>query len=297
LTDHHFVFVCGLQRSGTTMLYRYLAEHPAVSALEGTARATNEGQHNQSVYPSDEYHSKGGQFAFRAEARMTETSPLVTDENRAQLFAEWSRYWDTSAEVLLEKSPPNLIRTRFLQALFPNSSFIAIIRHPIPVTLATSKWGKIKPHTLVRHWLAAHDFLAEDAPHLRRLHVMRYEDLVADPDAELARAFSFLGLADHDAGRDRSEGLNVDNFEADRTVRTGVNDKYFRMWRERRRTLVRSLYYDAVDWRYERPVRRFGYSMRHPDRVRAPKVQLPGLSADATDAQGPLRSRSHSRTS
>jgi hypothetical protein len=279
------------------MLYRYLAEHPSVSALEGTARATNEGQHNQSVYPSDEYHSKGGQFAFRPEARMTETSPLVTDQNRAQLFAEWSRYWDTSAEVLLEKSPPNLIRTRFLQALFPTSSFIAIIRHPIPVTLATSKWGKIKPHTLVRHWLTAHDFLAQDASHLRRLHVIRYEHLVADPDAELARAFAFLGLADHDAGRDRSEGLNVDNFEADRTVRTGVNDKYFQMWRERRRTFVRSLYYDAVDWRYERAVRRFGYSMRHPDDVRAPQVHLPGLSADAPDAPGPIRSRSHSRTS
>lgn len=281
VTDHHFVFVCGLQRSGTTMLYRYLGEHPAVSALEGTARATNEGQHNQSVYPADEYHSKGGQFAFRSEARLTETSPLITDANREKLFAEWSRYWDTSAGILLEKSPPNVIRTRFLQAMFPNSSFIAILRHPIPVTLATSRWGKVKPHTLMRHWLKAHGYLVEDAPHLRRLHVMRYEDLVADPDGELARAFSFLGLSDHAPGRDRSAGLNADNFERDRTLRTGVNDKYFQLWRDRRRDAVRHLYYDAIDLAFERPVGRYGYSMRHPARLSPATAPLPGLEGGA----------------
>jgi Sulfotransferase family len=277
VTDHHFVFVCGLQRSGTTMLYRFLGEHPAISALEGTVRATNEGQHNQTVYPADEYHSKGGQFAFRREARMTETSPLITDANREKLYAEWSRYWDTSAGILLEKSPPNLIRTRFLQAMFPNSSFIAILRHPIPVTLATSRWGKVKPHTLMRHWLKAHGHLVEDAPHLRRLHVMRYEDLVADPDAELARAFAFLGLADHAPGRDRGEGLNEDNFEADRILRTGVNDKYFQLWRDRRRDPVRRLYYDAIDLAFERPVSRYGYSMRQPRRLWRATAALPGL--------------------
>jgi hypothetical protein len=285
VTDHHFVFVCGLQRSGTTMLYRYLGEHPAISALEGTARATNEGQHNQSVYPADEYHSKGGQFAFRKEARLTEASPLLTGANREKLFAEWSRYWDTSAEILLEKSPPNVIRTRFLQAMFPNSSFIAIVRHPIPVTLATSRWGKVKPHTLMRHWMKAHGYLVEDAPHLRRLHVMRYEDLVADPDAEMGRAFSFLGLSDHAAGRERAEGLNADNFEKDRTLRTGVNDKYFQLWRDRRRDPVRHLYYDAIDLAFERPASRYGYSMRHPERLSRTTAPLPGL-ADPGSVRG-----------
>jgi hypothetical protein len=286
LTGHRFIFVCGLQRSGTTMLYRFLGEHPSISALEDTARATNEGQHNQSVYPADAYHTKGGQFAFRPEARMTESSPLVSEANRDRLFEEWSRYWDTSAEILLEKSPPNLIRTRFLQALFPNSSFIAIIRHPIPVSLATSRWGTIRPYTLVKHWLTAHRLLVEDAAHLERLHVMRYEDLVADPDHELGRAFRFLGVTDHAPGRDRSAGLNADNFQADRTIRTSVNDRYFEMWRQRRSTAVRHAYYDAVEWRYQWAVRRFGYSMRDPGVLSEPRVQLPGLSADAKTSVG-----------
>ncbi|MDQ3867593.1 MAG: sulfotransferase [Actinomycetota bacterium] len=277
--DHRFVFVCGLQRSGTTMLYRYLDEHPQVSALSGTARATNEGQFVQTVYPSDPYHSKGGRFAFRSEARLTEASPLVTAANRRKLFEEWSRYWDLSKPYLVEKSPPNLIRTRFLQAMFPQSYFVVLLRHPIPVTLATQPWGGDPVHRLLEHWLRAHELLVEDAAHLERLHVLRYEDLVGDPDATLARVFAFLGLEDPSSGRPRAEGVNVDNFLADRTLRTDVNEKYFAEWSRRRRPLARRLYYDALAWRYERQVQAFGYSLREPRSSRAGTVGLPGLVA------------------
>jgi hypothetical protein len=56
-----------------------------------------------------------------------------------------------------------------------------------------------------------------------------------------------------------------------------VNDKYFDEWRERRRSLTRRVYYDAVAWRYERSVRPFGYSLRNPRSLRAPTVPVPGL--------------------
>jgi hypothetical protein len=282
---HRFIFVCGLQRSGTTMLYRFLDEHPLVSALSGTAVATNEGQYVQSVYPSDVYHSKGGRFAFRTGARLTEESPLVTEENRRQLFSEWSQYWDLSVPVLLEKSPPNLIRTRFLQAMFPDASFVALIRHPIPVTLATQPWGGDRIHSLVEHWLRAHELFVEDVPHLRRVHVVRYEDIVADPDEALGRIFRFLELEDPNPGRSRAEGVNPDNFAADRTLRTSVNEKYFAEWKARRRSLARRVYYDAVAWRYERQVRAFGYSLRDPARLLVPRVPLPGLLPEPVRAR------------
>lgn len=286
MDEHRFVFVGGLQRSGTTMLYRYLDEHPLVSALSGTAVHTNEGQHNQTVYPGDAYHSKGGRFAFRPEARITDDSPLVTPENREKLFAEWSRFWDVSKPYLLEKSPPNLIRMRFLQAMFPDSYFVILLRHPIPVTLATQPWGGDSLHSLLEHWIRAHELFLEDVSQVRRVHALRYEDLVADPDAELGRVFAFLGLDDPNPGRPQAEGVNVDNFQSDRTLRTGVNDKYFDEWRERRRPLTRRLYYDAVAWRYERDVRPFGYSLRDPRSLRQPTAAVPGLTdAPATRAE------------
>jgi Sulfotransferase family len=281
--DHKFVFVCGLQRSGTTMLYRYLDEHPQVSALSGTARDTNEGQHNQTVYPGDEWHGKGGRFAFRPEARFTEDSPLVTPENAEKLFTEWSRYWDLSKPYLLEKSPPNLIRMRFLQALFPESWFVVLIRHPIPVTLATQPWGGDRTHRLLEHWLRAHELFVADLPHVRRVHTVRYEELVADADGVLGSAFRFLGLDDANVGRrERAAGVNTDNFEVDRTLRTGVNDKYFAEWRHRKRGLVPRAYYAAVERRYESRVRQFGYSLRRPEELLEPTLALPGFGAAAS---------------
>ena len=181
--------------------------------------------------------------------------------------------------MLMEKSPPNLIRMRFLQALFPDSAFVVIMRHPIPVSLATQKWSDTKPHSLIEHWLRAHELMAEDVPHVRRVHVMRYEDLVAEPDSELRAAFGFLGLEDHGAGRTTAEGLNTDNFHADRTLRTGVNDRYFDDWYgPRRHTVVRRAYYELTERRYEGRARHFGYSLRRPHELRTPTLRLPGLS-------------------
>ena len=35
--------------------------------------------------------------------------------------------------MLVEKSPPNIVRMRYLQALFPRASFVMILRHPVVV--------------------------------------------------------------------------------------------------------------------------------------------------------------------
>ena len=218
-----------------------------------------------------------------SESRLA-ASPLVSDANRQKLFQEWSRFWDLERPYLMEKSPPNLIRTRFLQAMFPNSYFIVILRHPIAVSCATAKWSDTRPHSLLQHWLVAHDIFASDIPDLRRVHVVRYEDLVADPDRVLGDAFGFLGLDDVAAGREVAKGVNVDNFYADRTVRTGSNDKYFDDSNARRRTIMRSAYMDLVERHFERRVRRYGYRLRQPQRIDPPSINLPGLTSIAVPA-------------
>jgi hypothetical protein len=59
-----------------------------------------QGKFLQSVYrPTD--------AAWTRIEHLTEESDKLTSENRLRLFAEWSRYWDLSKEVLLEKSHGN----------------------------------------------------------------------------------------------------------------------------------------------------------------------------------------------
>jgi hypothetical protein len=216
MTQHRHVFVGGLHRSATTLLGKVLAQHPEISGLENTGVIEDEGQLLQSVFPTDMAHGGPGRFAFDPGAHLTEASPLAGEAQAAAVRKAWSPYWNLDRPVLLEKSPPNLIRSRYLQALFPNSWFIFIIRHPVAASLATHKWSGTGIHSLIHHWLVAHDLLRTDLPFLKRSIVISYEALLARPAETLATLRQFLELAP---------------FEFDANLRADGNQRYHDRWR------------------------------------------------------------------
>jgi len=267
--EHTIVFVGGLHRSGTSLVHRCLASHPDISGFADTGVEEDEGQHLQTVYPPGKQFGGPGKFGFHAQAHLTEDSPLVCVESRDRLMQEWGRHWDMARPVLVEKSPPNLIRTRFLQALFPESRQIVVLRHPIAVASATQKWSHTSYVSLIQHWLACHETLLADLPHVRRLMVMRYEDFVAAPDAVLASAFRFIGV------EPRPSGLQV---------RTGVNDAYFSRWGGPRWNPLRRADASRAVERFSDRVARFGYSMQTPAVMGALPPELLGRTAAALGA-------------
>jgi hypothetical protein len=234
---HRFVFICGLHRSGTSLAHRLLAAHPQVSGFHDTGAPEDEGQHLQSVYPPARQFGGPGKFCFSPDAYLTERSPLVTEANRRKLFEQWSRYWDVSKPVLIEKSPPNIIRSRFLQAMFPESYFIFLVRHPIAVSLATQKWSKTQLPELMKHWELAHAAMLEDRKHLKHHLLLRYEDFVADPQSALADIYQFLGLPPAPLSE---------------PVTDSINQEYFAKWEENREVLQCTL------------PERFGYRLEAP---------------------------------
>jgi hypothetical protein len=242
---HRLVFVGGLHRSGTTLLARLLAEHPDVSGFSDTGVPADEGQHLQDVYPTAKEFGGPGRFAFAAEAHITDANPLVSTENAERLLALWAPHWSLDRTVLLEKSPPNLIRARFLQALFPEAAFVMVVRHPVAVALATQKWSRTSVGSLLRHWLAAHRTFEADRPSLHRVLVVSYEGLARDPPGTLARVQELAGLSPRaPEGRVRRDG----------------NTAYFEQWRKRR---LRST---LLARRLEHDIQAFGYSLRDLDR-------------------------------
>jgi hypothetical protein len=204
VTGERLVFLGGLHRSGTTPLARAMGSHPEISGLSGTDVAEDEGQHLQDVYPRIKTFGGMGRFARSAAAHLTEESPLVSPESARRLVASYAPYWDLERRLLLEKTPANLIMGRFLQALFPGSALVVVVRHPIVAALALEKWNPLvvnrrgrRRTTLsgrVQNWMDAHAYLSADLSHLPRALVLRYEDLVDRPVSELARVRSLLEL-------------------------------------------------------------------------------------------------------
>jgi hypothetical protein len=201
IATDRLVFVGGMHRSGTTPLADILAEHEQISGLRGTSAKMDEGQYLQDVYPPT--RSGMGRFALEAGAHLTEESPLVSPENAQRMLAAWAPCWDLDRPLLLEKTPRNVIMGRFLQAQFPGSALIVVVRHPVVVSLAMEKWNPlisrrgrlhVSLSTQLRNWTTAHRQLFDDMGHRSRVLVLRYEDLLRDTPASLAQVQELLRL-------------------------------------------------------------------------------------------------------
>ncbi len=214
----HLIFIGGLHRSGTSLLHELLRSHPEVSGFKGTGAPEDEGQHLQSVYPSARAFGGPGRFGLDESSFMDERHPLAGARSARKIYKQWSRHWDTTRKCLIEKSPPNLVRTRFLQKLFPESSFVIIFRHPIAVSYATRRrFTESSIPSLIEHCLICYERFFADRPFLRRVYVLRYEEFVSRPQETLADILAFAGL---DAAPVTAE------------VRTDVNEKYIGLWEE-----------------------------------------------------------------
>lgn len=217
-----FVFIGGLHRSGTTILTSILSQHPDISSFDNKMIPENEGQFLQTVYPPDRDYGGPGLFGFYKEAHLTENSELITEANRDKLLRQWSPFWDIEKSVFLEKSPSNLLRTRFLQQLFPNSKFIIVRRHPIAAALATQKWSKTSVTMLINHLLRCYETWDKDKSHIKNYMEVTYEQSCQDIGPTINRIFEFIGIESQTSGLVES---------AQERVLSQINEKYFAKWR------------------------------------------------------------------
>ena len=223
MQQHKFIFICGLHRSGTSLLYKILKNQKTISGFKNTTAIEDEGQHLQSVFNAANKHGGPGKFGFDKDSFLNEKSEIIKKENKDKLFSEWSKYWDLSKEYLIEKSPPNLVRTLFLQAMFPNSYFITIYRNPAATSLATKKWSKTSHYSLIKHWLVCHNQYLEDKKTLKNSLDINYEDLTDNPKETLKIIGHFL---------------NTQIILSENTIKKDVNDKYLSLWKKNKRSIL-----------------------------------------------------------
>ncbi len=244
-----YVFVCGLHRSGTSVLARNIGGLANCTAFRNTGVIEDEGQHLQSVYPTDVAYGGAGRFGFDPRAHLTERSALLTPKNIASLSASWHVHWDPSKRICVEKTPANLIMTRFLQAAFPHAYFVVLRRHPVPVSIATQRW-KVSMNSLQRlfdHWLRCYHVFDEDKQYLEHVFELRYEDYIKHPSKFHREIAGFIGA---DPPKERMEELTA--------VRS---NKYLDHWLHLLTKSPWRNYYRYLAATYEHRFQKYGYSL------------------------------------
>ena len=208
--------------------------------------------HLQSIHKPSGFYGGAGNFGFSSDAYLNEKSALISDPNRHRLFSDWSNYWNLEKPYLLEKSPPNLIRTRYLQAMFPKSYFVVLMRHPLAVSYATRAWYKNygiywrKLSKILKHWLVCHEQMMEDITFLNNVIILKYENFVAQPELNLKKIYRFLDL---------------DYYPLEQKVFSDINKKYFSMWEKRSKKYFGRFSVRHLISKYENRVNKFEYSL------------------------------------
>ena len=240
--------------------------------LKNTGTFSDEGQDVQNVYPTAHELGGPGRFGFDARAHRTESSTLLTPENVSKLKTSWHRYWDNAKRIYVEKTPGNLLATRFLQAAFPNSYFVLIRRHPVPVAMACQKWkfNVTSLDNLFRHWLHCHALFEGDRKYLKRVYELRYEEYVEHQDKYHKEIAAFIGTQIPEPPKDDTyrhvtqwrnpTGLRVPEKGMEKASPI-YNQKYLDRWHKLLDESPFRVYYRYLVRKYESRFSQYGYSL------------------------------------
>lgn len=192
-----WVFLVGCYNSGTTLLAELLGQHPSISALP------TEGHFITDQFVKDYDIGLPRMWVEREDLfRLNETDD---GPDPIRLTKEWAMRLDCSKPVLLEKSPPNSAKTRWLQKHFDNAHFVGIVRDPYAVSEGITR--KADPKHLINswpiemsayQWMRSNQILQQDAEYLQRFMWVKYEDLADDTVGTLNKITEFVGVEGFD---------------------------------------------------------------------------------------------------
>jgi hypothetical protein len=267
-----YVFVGGSPRSGTSLLGRNIARLEDCSGLKNTGVFEDEGQFLQDVYAVASEYGGSSRCGFDPRMHRTESSSLLTPQNVAKLRATWHSYWDNSKSIFVEKTPENFLMTRFLQAAFPNSYFVILRRHPVPVSRGGQKWTSniTSLNRMFEHWLHCYELFEEDRKHLKHVYELRYEDYVENPDKYHQEIAAFLGTHVPEPPKDDTLRIVLQQWHPfglrvpDRAMEIPsavYNKKYFDQWSYFLTKSPFKGYYRYIATKYEPEFAKYGYSL------------------------------------
>lgn len=225
---HHpqkWVFIVGCYNSGTTLLHDVLASLPDVAHLP------REGQYctDQLLVPSTVGLARS--WALSPERfTMDATAANAPDIDRLQ--RQWCNLMTApERKIYLEKSIPNAARIPWLNAVFPNASFIGIVRNGYVVAEGIRRKADRPLAQGARQWAISNAIMLHDLNSVERSHVISYEDFTESPARVTKELLRFLEIpADHNVLQDGEWSIhgvqsNIRNMNPASLARLSTEDR------------------------------------------------------------------------
>lgn len=188
LADYFWLFILGVNNSGSTILSRVLEMHSSIRSLP------QEGQLVTEALPRPDHLGVPRLWTARLnEFRWTEDSNPYP---ALQAKKDWIRLFPNRPGILLEKSPPNTVRARWLQKNFQPSRFLTIVRSPYAVCEGIRRRQGYSLEEAAQHWVRANRCLIMDAPYLEKCLWVKYEEFTANPAHCMEKIQKYLGLSE-----------------------------------------------------------------------------------------------------
>lgn len=179
-----WIFLLGVNNSGTTLIANVLESHPLVRCMDW------EGQDytNELPHPWD----YGAARLWTVELDRFRWTEADVRADAVRIKYDWTLRYPAPPGYLFEKSPPNVLRSRWLQHNFRPARFIATFRSPYAVCEGVRRRMDCTIEQAASHWATANRILLEDISRLERVLSYRYEELCQDPQAVLGKVDDFL---------------------------------------------------------------------------------------------------------
>lgn len=137
-----------------------------------------------------------------------------------QIKKEWRKYWDVTKPVLLEKSPPNIVRATAIEEHFQPAYFICLVRNPYALCESINRRAKSSFKRAAERNIEFLTFQKKNLESLENVMLVSYESLTDLPSETAASLAFFLPeLADM-----QFDGVfNAHNFKKKKMKITNLN--------------------------------------------------------------------------
>ena len=200
------VFIGGCERSGTTMLGAMLGAHPRYLSppeMPFKLDLLRSGSGNNQLKQADVRSKLEGDQKAQlqgwqiAEQKWAFDSAPASDVVVAIVQAYGAMHGLPNPGVWIDHTPNNIRWANTLATEFSDASFVHIVRdgRAVAASLMNLEWGPNTVFAAARYWLESLSagLAAETALGARCIRT-RYEDLVSEPETELRKLCSGLGI-------------------------------------------------------------------------------------------------------